>query len=86
MTRGIKQIWLHVTEKSRIIKECCYIFATCCNIFVKMVLLQKKISSKSGNFGTFFFDKTPLYESRWIFFLGHHMVKIHQSKETVELP
>jgi hypothetical protein len=48
--------------------------------------IGKKNSSKSSNFGTLFFDKTPLYESGWILFFGHHMVKIHQSKETVNLP
>jgi hypothetical protein len=50
---------------------------------VKMVMLDKKIPQY---FGSFFFDKTTLYESRWNYFFCHHMVKIHQSKETVELP
>jgi hypothetical protein len=60
-----------------------YVFAACWNILCQNGDIGKKNSSKSGNFGTFFFDKTPLYESRWIFVLGLRMVKIHQSKETV---
>jgi len=55
ITRGINQIWLYMSQ---------YVFAACWNILCQNGDIGKKNSSKSGNFGTFFFDKTPLYVSR----------------------
>jgi hypothetical protein len=40
----------------------------------------KKKSSKCGDFGAFFLQKNPLYESHWIF-LSHQVMKICPSKK-----
>ncbi len=42
---------------------------TCCSLLSKSEIFRKKILSKSGDFGSFFPQKSPLYEFHWNFLL-----------------
>jgi len=69
ITRGVNQIWLHLTEKSRKFKESCNIFATCWNILCQNGDIGKKIPQNLATLAHSFLTKL-LYMSHAGFFLS----------------